>query len=242
MSRENSEGAERRQTLIATNDDRSRADRRDTTRIEAFSDGVFAIAITLLVLNIRVPSAGELQGGTLLDALLRQWPAYLAYVVSFVTILLMWVGHHNTFRFVRRTDQGFLLLNGLLLMGIAIVPFPTGLLAAYLPAASHTNQQTAAAVVGLTYAFTALMFNALYLYAAGRRLLDPGLAVRMRLLNRLAYTGGPPLYLAATGLALSPFDFGVKASVAIFGLMALLYALPTPHPQSTPQTPEIPIR
>jgi uncharacterized membrane protein len=109
------------------------ANRSDTARLEAFSDGVFAIAITLLVLNIRVPLASELNGQTLFDALLQQWPAYLAYVVSFVTILLMWVGHHNMFTFIYRIDHTFLLLNGLLLMGIAVVPFPTGLLAEYLP-------------------------------------------------------------------------------------------------------------
>src|SRR5215472_18415821 len=80
------------------------ATRRDTARLEAFSDGVFAIAITLLVLNIRVPLASELKGQTLLEALRQQWPAYLAYVVSFVTILLMWVGHHNT---TPRHDMGY---------------------------------------------------------------------------------------------------------------------------------------
>src|SRR3974390_3291293 len=90
------------------------ATRRDTARLEAFSDGVFAIAITLLVLNIRVPLASTLKPHqTLLDALLQQWPAYLAYVVSFVTILLMWVGHHNMFTFIHRIDHTFLLLNGL---------------------------------------------------------------------------------------------------------------------------------
>src|SRR5262245_60358591 len=78
------------------------ANRSDTARLEAFSDGVFAIAITLLVLNIRVPLASQLKGQTLLEALLQQWPAYLAYVVSFVTILLMWVGHHNMFTYIHR--------------------------------------------------------------------------------------------------------------------------------------------
>jgi uncharacterized membrane protein len=207
--------------------------RRDTARLEAFSDGVFAIAITLLVLNIRVPLASELKDSTLLGALRQQWPAYLAYVVSFVTILLMWVGHHNMFTFIRRIDHTFLLLNGLLLMGVAIVPFPTGLLAEYLPGASYANQQTAAAVAGLTYAFIAVMYDVLYLYAAtGQRLTEPALAVRMPWTPLLIYIAGPLLYLVACGLALSPLTLGVKASLAIFVLMVVLYALPVTSQRS----------
>jgi uncharacterized membrane protein len=211
----------------------SAGNRSDTARLEAFSDGVFAIAITLLVLNIRVPLASELKGKTLLEALLQQWPAYLAYVVSFITILLMWVGHHNMFTFIRRIDHTFLLLNGLLLMGIAIVPFPTGLLAEYLPQGSYLNQQTAAAVVSLTFAFIAAMYDVLYWYAVtGQRLIAPAPQAPVPRTPLLIYIVGPLIYLVAAGLALWAPDFGVQASLAIFALMAVLYALPVTSERS----------
>jgi uncharacterized membrane protein len=228
MSAENTQSP-----ILSGNAAERAANRSDTARLEAFSDGVFAIAITLLVLNIRVPLASELKGQTLLEALRQQWPAYLAYVVSFVTILLMWVGHHNMFTFIRRIDHPFLLLNGLLLMGIAIVPFPTGLLAEYLPQASYLNQQTAAAVVSFTFAFVAAMYDVLYWYAVtGQRLITPARQAPVPWTSLLIYIMGPLLYLVAGGLALWVPGFGVQASLAIFALLVILYALPVTRQRS----------
>jgi len=102
---------------------------RETGRVEAFSDGVFAIAVTLLVLDLKVPKPGDLGGESLLSALARQWPAFLAYLTSFATILVMWVNHHKMFNHIRRTDDRFLFLNGLLLLFVTFVPFPTALVA-----------------------------------------------------------------------------------------------------------------
>src|ERR1044071_3471000 len=98
----------------------------ETGRIEAFSDGVFAIAITLLVLDLKVPM--ERHGDReLLTALAQQWPTYLAYVTSFSTILIMWINHHRVFSLIGRADDRLLFYNGLLLLGVSIVPFPTSL-------------------------------------------------------------------------------------------------------------------
>jgi uncharacterized membrane protein len=97
----------------------------ETARVEAFSDAVFAIAITLLVLEIRVPSPDVTgHGSTLLPALLRLWPSYLGYLISFVTIGVMWVNHHSMFVLIRQTDRYFLLLSVFFLMCIAFLPFP----------------------------------------------------------------------------------------------------------------------
>src|SRR5690349_2815120 len=104
-------------------------ERHDVTRVEAFSDGVFAIAITLLVLNIHIPTIGEVGPNGLAAALLNQWPVYLAYLSSFITILVMWLGHHNLFRYSVRVDHTFLILNGLFLLGVTLVPVPTAILA-----------------------------------------------------------------------------------------------------------------
>jgi uncharacterized membrane protein len=98
----------------------------DTSRIEAFSDGVFAIAITLLVIEIGVPHLGDEPEGTML---VDRWPSYLGYVISFLVISTVWANHHNRFRFIVRSDHVLLFLNTLFLMCVAFIPFPTTLLA-----------------------------------------------------------------------------------------------------------------
>jgi uncharacterized membrane protein len=100
--------------------------RKETGRIEAFSDGVFAVAITLLVFDLKVPQIST--GGTnpvidLGNALFKQWPSYLAFVTSFATILIMWVSHHSIFKMVYKSDSPFLFANGLLLMLVTVVRF-----------------------------------------------------------------------------------------------------------------------
>src|SRR3954466_11846030 len=108
----------------------TRQDEKETGRVEAFSDGVFAIAITLLVLDLKVPpDAGS--NAELWAALVGQWPIYFAFLSSFLVILIMWINHHRLFTHIRRTDNVLMMLNGLLLLGITVVPFPTRLLAEY---------------------------------------------------------------------------------------------------------------
>jgi TMEM175 potassium channel family protein len=191
----------------------------ETARVEAFSDGVFAIAITLLVLELKVPR--ELAAGQpLADVLLEQWPAYLAFVTSFMTILIMWVNHHRIFTLVARSDDRLLFYNGLLLMGVTIVPFPTSLVAEYL---RHDGEQTAAVVYSATFVVTAICFNLLWRTAAtGNRLLhahaDPG-AVK-RIWDSFRY--GPIWYVLAFGLAF----VSVIASLVLNLALALYYAAP----------------
>ena len=97
----------------------------DTGRIEAFSDGVFAIAITLLVIEIAVPHLENgPEGTTLFEALMGQWPSYLGYVISFLQIGVVWANHHNRFTHIVRSDHTFLFLNILFLMCVAFIPFP----------------------------------------------------------------------------------------------------------------------
>ena len=100
----------------------------ETARVEAFSDGVFAIAITLLILDVHVPAPGL---GPLRTALARQWPTYIAFLISFAFIGIMWVNHHRLFNHIRRSDNTLMFLNLLLLLGVCVVPFPTALLAAH---------------------------------------------------------------------------------------------------------------
>src|ERR687884_1376242 len=100
------------------------------TRLEAFSDGVLAVAITLLVLDIKVPSPATTEH--LGKALAHQWPVYLAYVNSFITIGIIWINHHAMLARLRQPDHAILMLNLLLLMSIAVLPFATSLMSAYL--------------------------------------------------------------------------------------------------------------
>src|SRR6266404_8902393 len=105
---------------------------KETTRIETFSDGVFCIAVTLLSLEIGVEVKGNESNWNLLHSLLEKWPIYLAYVISFVNVLLAWIGHHELFKKLNKTDNSIMVTNGLLLMLVALVPFPTKTLGLFL--------------------------------------------------------------------------------------------------------------
>jgi uncharacterized membrane protein len=194
----------------------------ETARLETFCDGVFAIAITLLVLEIRVPQVGADAGsGALARLLLRSWPSYLGYVLSFVVIGIMWANHHSIFRYVRRTDRYFLLVNVGFLMCVAFLPFPTAVLAKYL--AEPASQTTAVAAYSATLFVIALAFNAVWWYA----MLHPALVgphadrEGMRTITR-RYALGPVSYGVTVGLAF----VNVWACLGLHGLLAVLYLLP----------------
>jgi TMEM175 potassium channel family protein len=143
--------------------------RRDTTRVVAFSDGVFAISITLLVLEIRPPGDDE----NLLHGLLALWPSYLAYAVTFLFIGQVWVNHHVMFDHIRTADRTVLLLNTLLLMVVAFLPFATSVLADALR--SGHGQRTAVVFYGIAFDVTALTFNGVWQYARRHGLLSQAL-------------------------------------------------------------------
>jgi uncharacterized membrane protein len=140
---------------------------KDTGRAEAFSDGVIAIAITLLAFNLRVPTSEDAEAaGGLLQALAQNWTAYLAFFTSFMVILIMWVNHHRLFRMIHRTDHNFLMINGLLLMGITVVPFATILVADYL---TKPEANIAVAVYTGLSLILSFLFQAFWRYAAYKR-------------------------------------------------------------------------
>ena len=127
-----------------------------TGRIEAFSDGVMAIAITLLVLDLKVPSADDvLRAGGLVAALGERWPSYVAYLAAFLTIGIIWLNHRSFVDKINRFDNRLLWLNLLLLLGVATLPFPTSLLAAYV-GGGGPSASAAAAIYGLLSVGTAL--------------------------------------------------------------------------------------
>ncbi len=195
-------------------------DARETGRLEAFSDGVFAIAITLLVLDIKVPR-GVVAPNTLWQALADQWPTYLAFLASFATILIMWINHRRLFTHIARCDDRLLFFNGLLLLGIVLVPFPTALVAEYL---GHPGQRTAATIYNGTFVVIAICFNALWRTAAsGERLLHPDHDRAAAAHITDSYKWGPLSYVAALALAF----VSVTASVVLNLVLAIYFALPS---------------
>jgi uncharacterized membrane protein len=186
----------------------------DKTRLEAFSDGVFAIAITLLVLVFLE------HGYTAEDLgheLLHEWTSYLAYVLTFVTIGIVWVNHHTLIGHFARVDRTFLYLNVFFLIPVVFLPFPTQLLARYL---RTDGGEAAALVYGFTMVVMALCFNALWHYGSrGRRLLRDDVEEREVSGISRSYAGGPFMYGVATLTALvSP-----ELSAALYGLIAAVY-------------------
>jgi uncharacterized membrane protein len=183
--------------------------------MDAFSDGVFAIAITLLVLDLHVPEVGE---GSLAHALAKQWPADVSYAVSFLTIGIIWINHHGLFRYIQRCDRPLLSLNIFLLMMVAVVPYPTALISHY----ARTPNATAAAVAyGGVMVTMALLFNAIWHYAIRARLLTPGADVREVSGITRSYLPGPLLYATATLTALVNAD----ASLVMYAAIAIFYVV-----------------
>jgi len=183
-------------------------------RLEAFADGIFAIAATLLTLNLAVT-----EGHPLGHELLIIWPQYAAYAISFVTIGIIWINHHTVMHQIAHVDRTFLTLSVLFLAVIAFIPFPTRLLAQHI---QDDGAQAAALAYGTTLTLTAIFFNAIWRYAAwGRRLLRQDAEEKAVQGISRSYAFGPPIYLAATVVALkSP-----AASAALFGALALFYTL-----------------
>jgi uncharacterized membrane protein len=192
--------------------------RSDTARIEAFSDGVFAIAITLLIIEVHIPAREHAE--TLGHELLRLWPSYLGYLTSFLTIGVMWINHHYVFELIDRVDRTMLLLNTLLLMLIAFVPFPTAVLAQFIETG---GARPAAVLYGATLTLTAMTYFAWWRYAsAGRRLIDERVSDEAIDDITRAYTPGALLYGGAALVAfLQPW-----VSAALYLGIALFYALP----------------
>jgi uncharacterized membrane protein len=196
------------------------ADLRETTRVEAFSDGVFAIAMTLLILDIKVPR-DIVAPDTLLRALAHQWPTYLAFLTSFATILIMWINHHRLFTQIGLCDDRLLFFNGLLLLGVVLVPFPTALIAEYL---GRPGQRTAAMIYNGTFFVIAVCFNLLWRSASGDgRLLRPDHDRDAVVHITASYRLGPLSYVAALALAF----VSTTASVALNLVLAVYFALPS---------------
>jgi uncharacterized membrane protein len=187
-------------------------------RTEAFSDGVFAIAITLLVLDLVVPSRQEAAEAGLGHALAHDWPAYFAYLVSFLIIGIIWVNHHTMFDKVRLVDRPVLFANLMLLLVVSLIPFPTRLLAEYLTAGRDSH--VAAAVYSATMLAMGLSYSTLWLLVTrDANLLQQDVDPRQGRAALLRFGLGNVFYLATIGLSF----VNATATLAVHGALAIYY-------------------
>jgi len=188
-------------------------DEPGTGRLETFSDGVFAIAATLLVLEFSVTSTRDLT-----HQLLHLWPSYLAYVTSFVTIGIIWMNHHHTVSLLGRIDRTMLFVNNLLLLTVAFLPFPTGLVGRAIQ--EGHGEQAAALAYAATLVVMAILHQFWWRYARNdRRLIADGTPdSALRAVDR-AYLPGVPMYGAVFVLAF----FSPLAAVFLTFAIAAFY-------------------
>lgn len=200
-------------------------DREETARLEAFSDGVFAIAITLLVLELRAPEGHE----SLWRGLLDEWPQFAAYVTSFFIIGIMWVNHHSMFRQIVRADRYLLFLNLLLLLWAALLPFPTALVSRYLGEGGR-DASIAEAAYSANLTLAAIAFSLIWMHAVrGGRLIREPLGRREEWRSIARFSVGTFFYGATIGLAF--VSAGLALSVQF--LLAVYYLFEQVRPGRT---------
>lgn len=193
------------------------------SRLEVFSDGVFAIIITLLVLDLRVPRFAELGGQPLRVALTHQWPAYIAFTLSFLQVGVVWANHHTMFHYIRRVDHRLLAYNLLLLLFAAVLPFTTALLSEYVRG-RPPDQRLAAQVYSGSLMGVGIAFNGIWQHALNGGLVHPHADQHRLYALRRHWLLLPVLYAIAFGLAF----IDVYVSVAMYVLLLAYYALPGP--------------
>lgn len=192
---------------------------KETGRLEAFSDGVFAIAITLLILELKVPSliSADISSASLGKALLQQWPSYFSLVTSFFTILVMWVHHHTIFSHVRKTDAWVHFANGCLLLLVTFVPYPTSVLAKYL---ETPGAKAAAIFYSGTFILIAVCFNLVLRAAFRKKTLLPSTPQSVVERSCRNYLFGPLFY----GLALAGAFYDVRLCLGICTALWIYWA------------------
>jgi uncharacterized membrane protein len=193
-------------------------------RLEAFSDGVLAIVITLLILDIDVPEKGS---GSLAHSLADQWQQYVAYLLSFLTIGIIWLNHHATINLLARTNHTLQVLNLLLLLPVSVLPWPTALLAEYA-GGSKADQRLAVIVYGVVISLMAITFNLLWRFLLRHpELHKPNVDPAMLAVRNRRFNIGPFVYPIATAIGL----ISAPVFLALMLILAVLYLLPTPDVQ-----------
>lgn len=193
-----------------------------TGRLETFSDAVMAIAITLLVLEFKVPQPSQSSGPILAEELIKLWPEFGSYIISFLVIGLIWINHHQMFKLLNRTNHYFLVLNLFFLMAIAFVPFPTALLAEYLR--EGHDQQVATSVYTGSMLIMAIFSATLWFYTLhNQHLMVSGVPPELvkSILNKYI------VWVLVGGVAFGMSFVFYQLSLGIFVLLQLYFLLPS---------------
>ena len=201
-----------------------------TGRLEAFSDGVFAVAITLLALDIKVPEGA---GQDLPHQLAQQWPSYVSYLVSFFVIGVIWMNHHAVFDHLARADRALMALNLFLLLWVVLIPWATNLMATYMQEGGGAERAAALVYTG-TMTMMGTAAGAIWVYASrDRRLLGVDLSDEEIRSRTRSFTVGAPVYAVAALVAL----FSAPGALAINAALAIYYALPAGGAMRAPEAP-----
>jgi uncharacterized membrane protein len=192
-------------------------------RIEAFSDGVFSIIITLLVLDLRVPREALLKGEPLVRALLEQWPVYVAYLLSFLQVGVVWSNHHTMFHHIKRSDHLLLVSNLLLLLFVALLPFTTAVMSEYAQS-NPADLKVASFLYSATLCSAGIFFNLIWRHAVRRGLIHPQTDPNRIYALTWHWSLVPVFYAIAFLLAF----VNAYLSVGMYVLLLLYFALPGP--------------
>ncbi len=193
----------------------------ESRRAESFSDGVFAVAITILVFDLLPIGAGTITSAQLTKELVHSWPQYAAYAISFLTIGIMWLNHHTLLAHVSRVDRPLLAINLFLLMGVVAIPFPTALVAEHLIGKSRAGGSVAAVIYGIAMIAISIGYSGMWLYLEAHRE-RLGAAARMRSPRTasLRFSAGLLGYVVATLIAAF---VSAAVALALYGLIAVYY-------------------
>jgi uncharacterized membrane protein len=210
-----------------------KAESKQTSRIEAISDGVFAIALTLLVLDIRIPSAKD--GEPLLQALLQEWPIFLAFIVGFFTILICWINHHYMFECIHKSNGMLLLLNGFKLLVVSLTPFATALLAKYL---LTPHLRLAACVYAGNFALMGLSMAGIWFYSVRQGFMQTMSPQVLKASTQLYFMAG----IFSVSIFIASF-FSTIVALVLSGIMFTFFIFPKSSIKAlvnlAPQKPEV---
>ena len=205
-----------------TNQEARRETGRETGRLEAFSDGVLAIVITLLILDVKVPQGAR---GHLGESLRDQWPQYVAYLMSFFIVGIIWLNHHATVQLLAHTDHGVQVLNLLLLLPVSVLPWPTALLAENVRDGTAADQRVAVVIYGLSSTAMAVTFNLMWRYLLRHpELHRDGVDPELLAVRNKRYNAGLAAYPLATAVGLASTPVFLVLMLAL----GVVYLLPTP--------------
>ncbi|MCH5586128.1 DUF1211 domain-containing protein [Shimazuella sp. AN120528] len=189
-------------------------------RMLAYCDAIFAIALTLLIIEIRLPE--HVQGESLWTILLHQWPKFLSFLISFMIISVVWFNHHTMFHYIKKVDHRLIIMNTLLMLNVVVIPFCSSLLGEYITS-GNPNAKISALIYGAWISIGGVPFNMIWTYALKKKeLLEEGYSHTELMYMKKHFNRGPIIYLVVTLLAL----INVWISVIGFVLLIALYFLP----------------